>query len=348
MCANLQNGEHATGPLCVRVWRGDEIESVHRVHAAVVDVGEGLVRSHGEPRRRAFLRSSAKPVQAIPLVERGLVDRFGLTAEEIAVMTASHNAEPYHLEAVRSILRKADIEEAALQCGPHEPMHARSAQALRAAGESPGAIHNNCSGKHAGMLATCRAEGWPLETYRQPDHPLQLRIRTLVRELSGVDDIEIGVAVDGCGAATFSLPIAAMATMFAQLAAADRTRDDDLGRAVGVIFDAMATCPEYVAGSDRLCTEVMRAHGARTIVKTGAEGVYAAARRQRNRGLALKVADGARRAQDVALITLLEELEWVAPVSDTPLERFLRPGLSNWGGEPVGWIDVERERAETR
>lgn len=326
--------------LSVEVWRGDEIESVHRVHAVVADADGHTPRTYGESGRRAFLRSSAKPVQAIPTVESGAAEKFGLTTEEIAVTTASHNAEPYHIEAVRSILDKAGLDESDLQCGPHDPMHAPSAEALRDAGERPGRIHNNCSGKHAGMLATCRAEGWPLVTYRDPDHPLQRRIRALICELSGIADDEIGVAVDGCGAATFSIPISAMAVMFARLARVDRTRDDPLGQAVGVIFDAMATCPEYVAGSDRLCTEIMRGQGSRTIAKTGAEGVYAAARRGEDHGLALKVADGARRAQDVALVALLEALGWVDPVAGTSLERFLHPQLSNWGDELVGRIDI--------
>ena len=321
----------------VRVWRGAEIESIHALDAALVDADGAALALYGEPDNRAYLRSSAKPIQVLPLIERGLVDRFGFTPAEIAVMIASHNGEPFQLDAVRTILAKAEIDAAWLQCGPHEPLHPPTAKALLRRGEQPSRLHNNCSGKHAGMLAVCKAEGWPIDTYCDPEHPLQRRIRLLVAELAGVAEPSIGVAVDGCGLPTFALSVRAMATAYARLAAADRARDTDLARAVGVAFDAMATHPEFVAGTDRLCTAIMTAHGERVIVKTGAEGVYCGALRNEGRGLALKIVDGARRAQDVALVAMLVEL---GAIDSVGLDAFERPPVTNWAGDVVGHLEA--------
>jgi len=331
------------GPVGVRVWRGPEIESLHRVRVAVAGAGGTLVGGLGDPSARTYLRSSAKPVQALPLVEEGLVERYGLEPREIAVMAASHNAEPFHVHAVRSILEKGGIEESLLQCGPHEPMGEMAAASLRAAEEEPGPIHNNCSGKHAGMLLVCRAMGWPTGSYRDPDHPLQRRIRERLAELAGCAADALGLAVDGCGVPTFSMPVEAMARTLAALAVADARRAGDRERAIGAVLDAMARHPEYVAGTGRVDTAIMVAHGNRVVVKTGAEGVFCAAIRGHDgnepRGVALKVADGARRAQDVAIVDVLDRLGVVDPAA-AGLAGHARPPLLNRSGEVVGRIDA--------
>jgi L-asparaginase II len=329
-----------TGGPGVRVWRGSEVESRHEVHAALAAADGALLAHVGDAARRAYVRSSAKPIQVLPLVEDGLVGRFGFEAREIAVMAASHSGEPFHLDAVRSILAKAGLEPGQLQCGPHWPLHALTTEAMRAAGEKPGALHNNCSGKHAGMLAVARAHGWPLESYRDPEHPLQRRIRARLAELAGVEEASLGIAVDGCGAPTFALPVAAMAAAFARLAEADATRADDRARAIGVVLDAMAEHPEYVGGTGRLCTEIMERVGSRVIVKTGAEGVYAAALRGVGRGMALKVADGASRARRVATVNLLGQLDLFDAEAEQALARFARPAVFNRARHAVGHIDA--------
>ncbi len=328
------------GTAGVRVWRGDRIESVHAVHAAVADAGGSLVSGHGDPQRRAYIRSSAKPIQILPLLEEGLVERFGFTSQEIAVMVASHGAQPFHLEAVRSILDKADLDPGLLRCGPHAPLDPEAARLLRASGEEPGGLHNNCSGKHAGMLAVCRAMDWPLETYLELDHPLQARIHRTMAELAGLPPADVHRAVDGCGAPTFFLPMSGMATAFARLAAADRTRDSDRALAIGRVLDAMAAHPEYVAGTGRVDTDLMTIAGARVIVKTGAEGVFCAVLRERGEGLALKVGDGAKRAQDVALLDLLVDADAVDESTARRLEEHWRPVVRNHAGLVVGRIDA--------
>ncbi len=333
------------------MWRGDEIESFHAVVAAVVDAGGRILARQGDPARRAWLRSSAKPIQLLPLVEEGLVERFGFAEEELAVMTASHDGESIHIEAVRSILAKAGLEESMLRCGAHEPGNAAAAEELRRRGERPAAIHNNCSGKHAGMLAACRALGWHLDSYLAPDHPLQLRIWRTLAELAGMAPEEIGRSVDGCGAVTFAMPVAAMARAWGALATADARRETSREKAVARIFDAMAAHPDHVGGTGRLDSDVLRHAGDRLIVKTGAEGVYCAALRgprgEGPRALALKVVDGARRAQGPALLALLEELGEIDVSRDPALESHARPTLTNCSGTPIGRIDarlpVERE-----
>lgn len=339
----MGKSEAREGPEGVRLWRGSEVESLHVVHAALVRDGRP-VAAHGDPGTRAYLRSSAKPFQALPLVEEGLVGRLGLTDAELAVTTASHSAEPFHLEAVRSILEKAGLAEDALQCGAHEPIHEPSALALREAGEEPTAIHNNCSGKHAGMLALCRAKGWPLATYRDPDHPLQVRIRDTIAGMAGVEPGSIGIGIDGCGVPCFAMEVTAMARAFDALARADADRGDDRARAAGAVLDAMAAKPEYVAGTGRPCTAIMARHGERVVVKTGAEGVYGAVLRGAAgpgpAGLALKVADGAKRAQDVAIATLLADLGLLDPDLDEAIADLVWPGVTNRAGTVVGHVDA--------
>lgn len=327
----------------VLVWRGSEIESRHEIHAALAETDGSLPATVGDPGRQAFLRSAAKPIQLLPLVEDGLVERFGFSGAEIAVMAASHNGERSHVDAVRSILDKVGLEPALLQCGPHEPFHPPATAALRESGEPVTALHNNCSGKHAGMLAVCHAHGWPLATYCEPDHPLQRRILRRLSELAGVEEASIGVAIDGCGAPTFALPVSAMALAFARLARADGERGDEQARAVGTVFDAMAANPWYVAGAGRLCSDLMSRAGRKVVVKTGAEGVYVAALREAGRGIALKVGDGAKRAQDPALVALLagagvldgEDLKALAP--------YAHPVVHNRGGIEVGRIEPHVE-----
>lgn len=324
----------------VRVWRGERIESLHAVHAAIADAGGDVVSVHGSPDRRAYMRSSAKPIQLLPLVEEGLVERYGFTDEEIAVMAASHGGQPFHLWAVRSVLEKADLDPGLLLCGAHPPLDPEAARALREAGEEPDRLHNNCSGKHAGMLAVCRAMGWPVGSYLEFDHPLQARIHRTVAELAGVPVAAVHRAVDGCGAPTFLLAVREMAGAFGRLAAADRSRGDDRSRAVGRILDAMAAHPEMVAGTGRLDSDLLSVTGGSVVAKTGAEGVFCAVLRERGEGLALKVGDGAKRAQDVALVELLRRAGVLDRNSVRRLERHGRPEVLNHAGLAVGWIDA--------
>ena len=272
-------GGGATGP-CVRVTRGAAHESTHRVHVAVADAGGALIGGCGDPGRVAFYRSAAKPLQAVPLVEDGVLDRIGFTERELALCCASHNAEPEHLTLARSILARAGLDERALACGPHPSLRPERVRELWTEGVELGAVHNNCSGKHAGMLALAVARGWPLDGYLEPGHPVQRRMLAEVARWTGLKESELVTGTDGCGVVTFAVPLARMAASFARFTAAA-----DAGGAPARIVAAMTRHPFAVAGTGRTCTAVMERMGSRVFVKTGDEGVYCGGVRGAWRGL---------------------------------------------------------------
>ena len=294
----------------VEVRRGGAVESVHFGAIAVVDA-EGLAfASAGDPTIPVVLRSTAKPVQVLPLLDAGGADRFGFGEAEIAVMIGSHGGEPFHVEAVRSILKKVGLDETALQCGSHAPTHRPAALELRRLGQEPSALHNNCSGKHAGMLALAVQLGAPVASYLDPGHPVQVRIRTRLEGLAGRNPGTMPTAVDGCSAPTFIIPLGSLALLYARLTTAAGQKgapDASLGRAVA----SMRRHPEMVAGTDRLCTELMRRGRGGLIAKIGAEGMYGMAFEREGRvlGIALKIADGdGQRARFSAALEALSQL----------------------------------------
>jgi L-asparaginase II len=317
----------------MEVVRGGLVESRHQVHVAVVDARGGLVAWNGDPDTMTFYRSAAKPFQALPLVEEGVTDRLGLTSEELALCCASHEGEDAHVAGTRSILAKAGLDEEALACGPHPPFSEAAWRTLLERGASPGRVHNNCSGKHAGMLALAVAMGWDPVGYHRAGHPVQERMRREISRWSGVSEGHIGEAVDGCGVVCFSVPLRAMAGSFARFAAAAQ-----LGQAPARIVAAMTRHPFMVGGTGRACTMVMERSGGAAFVKLGAEGVYGAGLPLRGLGVAIKVVDGARRAVEVALVRVLEILEVLGAGDLAALERFHRPLVRNTRGEAVGEV----------
>jgi L-asparaginase II len=272
--------------ISVSAGRGGIVESVHRVHA-VAFRGGSVVSVAGDSGFVTFLRSAAKPIQALPLVRA----RPDLEEFEVALACASHHAEPAQLEAVRSLLAKAPATEDDLECGEQE-------------GRPPGRIHHNCSGKHAGMLAVCRNRGWPMQGYRLAEHPLQQEI---LGEVSAAAALDLGTAIDGCGVITFALPLEAMARMFSRL------RKLDAGPAT---IAAMRAHPDLIGGELSLDTRLMRARPG-WIAKGGAEGLMCGATPD-GLGFALKVEDGNQRALGPALAAFLgiDELASV-PVLDS-------------------------------
>jgi len=323
-----------SGTCVVEVVRGETVESIHRVHIAVAEAGKGLVLSAGNPAHHSFVRSAIKMFQVLPFVESGGVDNFGFTAAELAVCTASHGGEPFHVAAVHSMLEKAQLKEDALACGAHAPMHPPSAEALRDAGVPPSRIHNNCSGKHAGMLAFTSQHGWVTKGYHRAAHPAQQRILSTVARWMQVEASDIEQAVDGCGLPTFALPLDAVAEGCARFAAAV----DDDKPAPSQIFNAMNAHPEMVAGTDRLDSDLMRAVPGRLFSKVGAEGFYAAAIPKRRLGLALKVEDGSNRASEPALLAALRVMDVISQREFEALSRYALPFIHNTRGEIVGQI----------
>ncbi len=317
----------------VEITRGATVESRHIVHVAVAHADRGLIAWCGDAHDVSFVRSAIKMFQALPLAEDGVIARFGLTSEEVALCTASHNAEPFHVAAAQAILAKAGVTEDALACGPHPPMYAPAAEALERSGVTPGRIHNNCSGKHAGMLALARHHGWPTEKYHGADHPVQRRVLSTLSVWSGVEPSAVPLGVDGCGLPTFALPLDRTALACARFAAA-AVRDTP----AATIVRAMTTHPEFVAGTGRLCTELMRAAGGRVFAKVGAEGYYCAGVPEQALGIALKVADGARRASEPALLAVLHGLAVLSTSELARLRDFAQPIVTNTRGETVGEV----------
>lgn len=264
-------------------------------------------------------------------MEDGVADRFAFTEEELALCCASHEGEPAHLAGARSILARCGLDEAFLACGPHPPFSEREAKALVRAGEEPLRVHNNCSGKHAGMLALAVARGWDPVGYHELGHPVQQRMLAEVSRWTGVPTERVGTAVDGCGVACFSVPLSAMAASFARFAAAAHR-----GEAPARIVRAMVRHPFMVGGTGRACTEVMARTGPKAFVKLGAEGVYGGGLPEKGLGFAIKVADGSRKAVELALVRVLSALGALGEHDVEALARFGRPRLRNTRGEEVG------------
>ena len=319
----------------MQVTRGTARESLHRGAVAVVDRSGRVRYRAGDPELELFLRSSAKPLQAIPLIESGAVDTFGLGEHEVAVTCGSHSAEPEHLAAVRSILEKAGLDEGALQCGVQPPLDAAQAAALARAGRTPTALHHNCSGKHAGMLATCRAHGWPVDTYRAPDHPVQREIAGIVGEFCGVSSAAMATGTDGCGVPTFHLTVAQTALAFARLAdpadLAPRRRT-----AAARLVRVMVAHPRMVAGTGRLDTVLMEAFPGRLVAKEGAEGVSGIGLVERGWGIGVKIEDGSRRGLGAVVLETLRQLEFVSASDLDALAAHYRPEIRSTDGRVVG------------
>ncbi len=319
---------------CVEVLRGSLIESRHRIHAAVVDAEDRLRASTGDPELITFFRSAAKPFQALPLVQDGVVERLGLTQEELALCCGSHSAEARHLLVLASLLTKAGVGGEALACGPHQPFSAATRRDLAEAGLEPGRVHNNCSGKHVGMIALARVRGWSPAGYQHLEHPVQGRMLAEVSRWVDLPPEAIAVAPDGCGVVCFALPIRGMALAYARLAAAARRGED----APAAVVRAMLTYPEMVAGEDRLCTDLMRRTEGRIVAKVGAEGIYCVGVPGAELGIALKVEDGATRAIAPAVLAILRQLDLISEDDLGALHRHAYPEIVNTCSETVGQL----------
>ncbi len=326
------------GRCVVEALRGEVVESSHRVHVAVMHAEKGLIASAGNPAHQSFVRSSIKMFQVLPFVESGGADELGLTLQELALSVASHGGEPFHVATARSMLAKAGVSEDALACGPHLPLHEPAAHAMIAAGARPGRIHNNCSGKHAAMLACCVFQRWQTNGYHTPRHPMQQRVRSTLARWMRVDVGDLAEGADGCGLPTFAVALDAVAEGCARFAAAAADREPAPAR----IFEAMVTHPEFVAGTARLDTDLMLV-GNGLFAKVGAEGFYCAGVPAMRLGIALKVEDGSKRAAEPALLAVLRRLEAITESELTQLAAYARPRILNTRQELVGHLRTTLE-----
>lgn len=329
----------------VEVRRGGLTESRHRGHVIAVEP-DGRIRAQlGARETVTYLRSSAKPHQAIPLLTSGAADRFKFDEREIALACASHNGEPIHTEVAASMLRKIGLDSEALKCGVHEPYSPDAARELREKGELPNVLHNNCSGKHAGMLALALHLGAPTENYDAPGNPVQQAIADVVAQFSDVPIEDIAVGTDGCGVPVFGITVKAMALMYARLVSPPSEFDASTRDACARIVSAMSSHPELIGGTrDRLDTEIMRAAKGRVISKVGAEGVYTCGILPcddwpRGLGLALKIEDGDdHRARPTVVIESLRQLGILNDGSLEAVSRYAFFPVRNRRGDVVGEV----------
>ena len=319
-------------PVLVEVTRGGRVESVHRGAVAVIDANGGVVLALGDIDAAVFPRSAVKALQALPLLESGAAEQFGLTEAEIALACSSHNGEPEHVATALSMLRKAGRDGDCLECGAHWPSYQPATRALARAGGTALAAHNNCSGKHAGFICVACHTGDDPAGYVRPEHPTMQRITAALAETTGTVLDARNRGTDGCSIPTYAIPLRALALAFARFGTGHGFAPDRAAAAAR-IRAAVAANPFMVAGSKRFDTEIMQALGARIFSKTGAEGVHCAALPELGLGIAVKCDDGAGRAADLITATLAERF-----LGGGVPEALTRPVLSNWNRIDVGGL----------
>jgi len=349
-------------PPLAKVYRGDHLESFHGGSIAVVDSLGRLLAFAGDPAFVTCLRSAAKPFQALPLLEYGGDEEYDLTGEEIAITCASHGGEPVHVATAGALLRKGDFDEDDLLCGAHLPYDEKAAADLRASGEAPSPLHNNCSGKHAGMLLATRVMDAPSADYIDAKHPLQDVIRTTLADFAAVDAHQIPAGIDGCGVPAFFLSLHRAAYAYARLmASSEGSAPGGLDRyttSASHVVEAMTAFPHFVAGAWSITTPLIAAYGGGLVAKEGAEGFYAmavapsyaSALTDRLKldddcalGIALKIDDGSMtRGRNPVILRTLELLGF--DVAAKPeLQRYREWPLRNVAGTLVGEVRAEFE-----
>jgi L-asparaginase II len=324
-------------PVVVEATRGALVESVHRGAGAVVDADGKTVIAFGDVDRPIYPRSAVKALQAVPLVASGAADRLGLGDKEVAFACASHSGSEDHVATARAMLAKAGYDERALECGAHWPLGEGEARALARAGSTPTALHNNCSGKHAGFICLSCAMGVDPKGYVAPDHAVQREVNASIEAMTGARLSEEVRGVDGCAIPTYAIPLTALARGFARLGAGhglSQERRDAAAR----IRAAVAAHPVIVAGKGRFDTEVMSLLGPRVFTKSGAEGVFCAALPEAGLGLAIKADDGAGRAAQVMIASLIYRFGGLDEETSARFMRFVSPRLLNWNGAEVGLL----------
>lgn len=314
----------------VELWRGGRLESAHAGHAVVMEASGQIRQSWGNPDHVTYPRSSAKMLQALPLVESGVADRAGLTQAQLALSCASHSGAAIHTAPVQSWLNDLGLDDDAFVCGPQWPSDLPARNGLVKSDASPCRYHNNCSGKHCGFLTMVKANGWDPE-YVDIDHPLQVVIKQAFEEIT--QETSPGWGIDGCSAPNHAVSIRGMARAMATIAAANDSTAR--GAAMVRLRDATMAYPQLVANEDRACTHLMRAGKGRVSVKTGAEGYFIAIIPEMELGVALKIMDGTTRAAECAMAAILCHLG-VLDGNDPLVSRYANPTLKNFAGLVTG------------
>ncbi len=322
-------------PVLVEVIRGGIPESVHRGALAVLDAEGAVVLALGDIDRPIFPRSAVKGLQALPLIETGAADRFGLTDAELALACASHSGEEPHATTAAAALAKAGRDVKCLECGAHWPMGEKAARAMAAASGKPSALNNNCSGKHAGFVCVSVAMDKDPKGYIQPDHPVMQEVSAALGSMTGYNLRNTARGVDGCSIPTYAIPLRNLARAFARFGSGHGLAPER-AKAAARLRAAVAAEPFMVAGTDRFDTVVMTALGARVFMKTGAEGVYCAAIPELGYGIALKIDDGAGRGAETVMASLLRRFLTLSEAEGRVVLPRTDHVMRNWNGIEVG------------
>lgn len=317
----------------VEIWRGSILESVHYGHAVIANDQGEIIEAWGDPAAVVLPRSSAKMIQALPLIESGAADAFGLSEAQLALSCASHNGAEIHTNPVRAWLDDLGMRDEDFRCGPQAPGDREAKHALIRAGQSPCQYHNNCSGKHAGFLTLNRHLGGDAD-YVDPDHPVQKACLAAFEDITG--ETSPGFGIDGCSAPNFAASLAGIARAMGRFAGAEIGGDRRMNAAAR-LRDAMRAYPELVAGEGRACTELMRAMEGRVAIKTGAEAFFVAIIPEKKLGVALKITDGGTRAAECAIASILVRLGVLEADHPATLKR-RNAVIKNWRGLTTGMI----------
>ena len=319
--------------------RGGKIESQHRADVAVVDVNGKNIWEFGDSKRSMFWRSAAKPFQVLPFIERGGIELFGLTSEEVAFMVSSHSGESQHVELAHRILGKVDLTIDALACGAAKPMSSKVAKELTIQKQPYQVVHNACSGKHSGMLALAQMLKIAVEGYTELGHPVQQLMYQAVADSAHMQKQEIDIGIDGCGVPVFYLPIYNMAWAYARLAKPEQGNWGERKKSICMIRDAMVTHPHIVAGSKRFDTVLMEITKGRILAKIGTEAIYCLASVPDGIGITFKIDDGSYRAVAPAGIAILKKLDLISKNEHQALLEYFSHTLKNHRGDVIGTVE---------
>jgi L-asparaginase II len=320
--------------LDIEVTRGETIESRHRVHAAVVGANDALIAGSRDHGLVTMWRSCSKLFQVLPFLSSGGFDKLDWGSEELALACASHGGEPEHVAVAARMLASIGLEEGDLACGPHEPLSARGARIVRESGRAPTRLHNNCSGKHSAMLARAQTAGMLTQGYERAEHPVQRSCLNEVANWSGVSVDDMPIAVDGCGVTVMALPLDRMALAYSRWGRAITAGDELPSRTA----EAIRAHPHLLGGTERFDTMLIEETDGEVISKVGAEGVHCVTVPAAGLGLAIKVEDGALRAQHIAVLKLLQVLQILPETLSPRLAEWIVKPIRNTRGEIVGEV----------
>lgn len=319
----------------IEEYRGGTMENIHHGHICVVDETGKVKWSAGDPDWVAYMRSTAKPIQAIPTFAYGFDEQFGFTDREKTIMTASHRAEEIHVEALESMLQKIGVNESGLVCAESYPPRSGARDVLLLSGKPKRRLYHNCSGKHLGVQALCKGKGYPLEGYHEPDHPAQQEIMEMVTLLSGLGRDEVKLGTDGCGFPVFGLPLQQLALMYLKLACPDLVDRPEISEAIHKLTRLMNENPEMVSAPGMICSELLK--DPNIVAKGGAKGVYCFGLRKERLGIALKVMDGSDEEWPLIITSILEQIGYDNQDTIDRLNRLASKTIHNDGGLAIGY-----------